>query len=66
MRAGKINISGGYDGEFGVVKIFSPEERDTLSGQPLLFQVPEKKSGEKDNRLPVDTPEDDTVERTGI
>lgn len=27
MREGAINISGGYDGEFGVVKIFSPWER---------------------------------------
>ncbi len=44
MRAGNINISGGYDGEFGVVKIFSPEERDKLSGQPLLFQVAAKQS----------------------
>ena len=39
MRSGDIQISGGYDGEFGVVKIFSPQEREKLSGQPLLFQM---------------------------
>ncbi len=47
MRAGKINISGGYDGEFGVVKIFSPDERENLSDQPLLFQVPANKNDKR-------------------
>ncbi len=44
MRAGELDISGGYDGEFGVVRIFSPEERDKLSGQRRLFKLPEKMS----------------------
>ncbi|CAD7843996.1 MAG: Endonuclease Q, cleaves 5' to damaged DNA bases / ATP-dependent DNA helicase UvrD/PcrA-like protein [Olavius algarvensis Delta 4 endosymbiont] len=43
MRSGDIQIDGGYDGEFGVVKIFSPDEREKLSGQPLLFQIPTTK-----------------------
>jgi len=40
MRSGKILISGGYDGEFGVVKLFSPNEREKLSGQPVCRRLP--------------------------
>jgi len=53
MRSGDIHISGGYDGEFGVVKIFNPQEREKLSGQPLLFQVPTaKKVKLKESKAP--------------
>jgi len=52
MRAGNIHISGGYDGEFGVVKILNPDERDKLSGQPQLFQVPATKKVEQQVRAP--------------
>ncbi|MEA3279235.1 MAG: UvrD-helicase domain-containing protein [Thermodesulfobacteriota bacterium] len=37
MRNKKIEISPGYDGEFGRVKIFSEDERDSLTGQKQLF-----------------------------
>lgn len=61
MRAGNIHIAGGYDGEFGVVKIFSPEERDKLSGQPRLFQVTEKKPDKTGKKLPAAISEHDTA-----
>jgi len=54
MRAGDIQISGGYDGEFGVVKIFSPDEREKISGQPLLFQVPAIKKVRPQRRATTD------------
>ena len=30
MRAGDIHIASGYDGEFGTIKIFSPEEKQSI------------------------------------
>jgi uncharacterized protein (TIGR00375 family) len=37
MRKGKIELSPGYDGEFGKIKIFRPSERKVLQGQKSLF-----------------------------
>jgi PHP family Zn ribbon phosphoesterase len=27
VRAGEVNIAAGYDGEYGTIKIFTPDER---------------------------------------
>lgn len=40
IRQNKIEISPGYDGEFGGIKIFQPDEREKLSGQQTLFAMP--------------------------
>lgn len=51
MRSGKIDISPGYDGEFGRIRIFKDHERQTLMGQNSLFAVragPQKKTGSAD------------------
>ncbi len=37
MRAGIVETSPGYDGEFGVVHVFAPGERERLAGQDELF-----------------------------
>ena len=38
MRAGEIQVSPGYDGVFGTVKIFTPEEKEKIKGkQGKLF-----------------------------
>jgi uncharacterized protein (TIGR00375 family) len=37
MRAGKVSIAPGYDGEFGTVKIFDGDERKDIEGQLELF-----------------------------
>jgi len=37
MREGKVEIRPGYDGEYGVVKIFSDQEREDLEIQQALF-----------------------------
>jgi DNA helicase-2/ATP-dependent DNA helicase PcrA len=33
MRAGRVQLVSGYDGEYGVVRVFDPEERRRLLGQ---------------------------------
>jgi DNA helicase-2/ATP-dependent DNA helicase PcrA len=38
VRTGELSIDAGYDGEFGTVKIFKPEERDHLMGQLTFFK----------------------------
>lgn len=35
MREGKVHIAGGYDGEYGTVKIFEEGEREALQGAQL-------------------------------
>jgi len=47
MRRGKIDISPGYDGEFGRVKIFKDQERERLMGQKSLFIMPKTDSTTK-------------------
>jgi len=37
MRSGEIELTPGYDGEFGKTKIFRPQEIDKLCGQKFLF-----------------------------
>lgn len=37
MRSGRINISPGYDGEYGKVRIFEEPERSEFKGQVSLF-----------------------------
>ncbi len=44
MRDGKVHIDPGYDGEYGKVKLFSPEEKRILRGeQNRLFAPPPRK-----------------------
>ena len=46
LRAGKVIRQGGYDGEYGVIRVFHPGEKETLRGQVSLlsgFSAPEKK-----------------------
>jgi len=38
-RQGKVHIAPGYDGEFGKVSIFEPNERDRISGQQEMLAV---------------------------
>ena len=41
VRRGEVVLEGGYDGEYGVVKVFSQDDKAELPGQKLLFRVPE-------------------------
>jgi DNA helicase-2/ATP-dependent DNA helicase PcrA len=40
MRARRIDLSPGYDGEYGRVRIFTAQERAQVQGQRLLFSQP--------------------------
>jgi len=43
MRAGEVQIAGGYDGEYGVIQIFAPGEKTGLAAPQLgLFGAPER------------------------
>ena len=37
LRAGNVIRQGGYDGEYGVISVFQPGERETLLGQTSLL-----------------------------
>jgi len=40
MRQAEIRVEAGYDGEFGIVKLFRPNERAELEGQGTLAGIP--------------------------
>jgi len=56
VRVGQVHIAGGYDGEYGTIKIFDPAERDEFLSQTLFtghdFPLPKMadKSGKYANR----------------
>ncbi|MBL7207741.1 MAG: UvrD-helicase domain-containing protein, partial [Desulfobacterales bacterium] len=53
MRREEIDISPGYDGEFGRVKIFKDQERERLMGQKSLFVMPETDSTIKTHKRSI-------------
>lgn len=40
MREGNVIKQGGYDGEFGVIRLFEEQEKSELVGQTALFKSP--------------------------
>ena len=53
VRAGKVELDAGYDGEYGKVKILSDAEIGVLSGQMCLFPGEEKKAAPKKKATPL-------------
>ncbi|MEM7530976.1 MAG: UvrD-helicase domain-containing protein [Chloroflexota bacterium] len=47
MREGNLTMDAGYDGEYGIIKLFEEDERDKFSGQMGLFPVSKRKSSKK-------------------
>ena len=45
MRQAEIRVEAGYDGEFGIVKLFRPDERTELEGQGTLAGIPSSGTG---------------------
>ncbi|MGC2432786.1 MAG: UvrD-helicase domain-containing protein, partial [Desulfobaccales bacterium] len=39
VRRGQVHIAGGYDGEYGEIRLFTPEERRQLQGQGAFFSL---------------------------
>jgi uncharacterized protein (TIGR00375 family) len=46
MRDGRVTPTPGYDGEFGVIRMFDPQELARLRGQDELFPVQSRGSGQ--------------------
>lgn len=42
VRQKEISVDPGFDGEFGKIRIFTPDERRSLQGQQSIFAVSEK------------------------
>ena len=59
VRAGKLHIDAGYDGEFGSVKIFAPGEREKYLGQDTFFSnwEPEKSDSSKKLEKKLEIPQ---------
>ena len=58
MRCGELSIAAGYDGEFGTIRLFEEEEKDTLSTQLNFFASIEEQSKpqREDQQPPLDMP----------
>jgi DNA helicase-2/ATP-dependent DNA helicase PcrA len=45
MRRGAVHIVGGFDGQYGEIRLFTPEERRRLEGQGGMFAFPGASTG---------------------
>ena len=54
MRAGEVELSPGFDGEYGKIQLLSDEDIGRLSGQMTLFG--EDTSSEREAMPKVETP----------
>ncbi len=52
MRAGKVSIEAGFDGQYGTVRLFEPEERDRFLGQNTFLPAHEPVRRAKDGERP--------------
>jgi DNA helicase-2/ATP-dependent DNA helicase PcrA len=51
MRSGEVTIAAGYDGEYGVIKLFGQDERDAVAGQLSFMPAPDKPKQAKQSDL---------------
>ena len=65
MRSGEVDIYPGHDGEYGVISVFSEEERTRLKGQGALFDLGPAvaKTAEEVHVLAVQVPRPDSTEQ---
>jgi uncharacterized protein (TIGR00375 family) len=47
LRERKVERIAGYDGKYGVIRLFDDEDRDLFSGQSLLFDIPGTSPGKR-------------------
>jgi DNA helicase-2/ATP-dependent DNA helicase PcrA len=50
LRAGAVSRQAGYDGEYGVIRLFKEGELDRLTGGDLLFEAPTRRRARAGNR----------------
>ena len=51
MRSGTVRRLGGYDGEYGVIQVFDPGEKETLLGQVSMLSGMEKPCKSEDKTI---------------
>ena len=64
LREGEVERRPGFDGEYGTIRIFSPEEMDRLEGQMSLFDSGMLKA--QDQEQTMQKPEAGTAEETEL
>ncbi|MBM4398245.1 MAG: hypothetical protein FJ087_21470 [Deltaproteobacteria bacterium] len=58
MRSGRVHLEAGYDGEYGVVRVFAPGEVARLKGQGFMFadDAPRRKARTRTVAVPDAAP----------
>ncbi len=51
MRAGEVIREGGYDGEYGVIRVFQPDELENTKSVGVLFDLPEPAAKKKKGKV---------------
>jgi len=66
MRKGEVRVEPGYDGEYGIITVFAPEELEPLArGQDGFFQAPKKEKEKKEKIEPkIHAPETFSFQHT--
>ncbi len=57
LRQGKVHREAGYDGEFGVIRLFEPRELNDHGRSPLLFSLPNKSRARAIDRTGAPSPQ---------
>ncbi|MCC7263429.1 MAG: UvrD-helicase domain-containing protein [Candidatus Latescibacteria bacterium] len=66
MRTGQVQIAAGYDGEYGVIQLFTDEERQQLKGQKLLFALPASTPAPQAPTVAAQAPSPNTPEPAAV
>lgn len=69
MRAGEIEIAAGYDGEYGIIRVFSEDERVHFSSQLAFFEAqptPANNAREEINRVKDAAPRYEIKPQSGV
>ena len=61
MRCGEVDIYPGHDGEYGVISVFSEEERTRLKGQGALFDLGPAVAKTAEEVVPMQPPRPDST-----
>jgi DNA helicase-2/ATP-dependent DNA helicase PcrA len=56
MRESRVIRTEGYDGEYGVIRLFEESEKATLRGQEVLFDTPAETTVNEEERTPAFSP----------
>ncbi len=62
VRSGRVNLDPGYDGEYGKVRLFTPDELERLRGQEAFWQAPAPPPGPAATEAPPPLPTPPTLE----